>query len=263
MANVAESCEEIVTYLNMHVDAVVSSSDDAQIAKHSVAVSEYFEAVAICELLVDAEIDLFFHGLIRSAQTRKWWLLRVKSGASCPRGVAKVSGIHPQFSALIVGQLSLAKEIAALSGDAWLSDVEYEDDFCYGHFLNRYLLDAPKVELEAILTRFEVALEGQESIRLALCRNLLMPDKEVCEANFLTLLANRKKFLAKIEEQSAYASDALYAPNSAIFIEGLAWLKLFERVGVCLEGEYMYCPSPARSTTYAPFKVDGFPGLPL
>jgi len=261
----SEECENVGLYLDMHIETVENSSDEQQIATHCASVTDYFEALAICELAVDAELDIFFHHLIRSAQTRKWLLLRSIEKKPMPRpsGLDKVGDVNPQLCAIAAAQMGLAVEIAKLSSAQWIPDLEYEDDFCYGHFLNRYLLGAEKKELEIVLDRFEKALEGQASVRLDLCRELLSPAEKTSESKLVAFIENREKMLQEIGEKSVFGTDALFYTNSTIFIEALAWLRLLENVGVNLKGEFRFCPRAARTKQYSPFVAQGFPYMNL
>ncbi len=263
MINLLEASEELVTYLNFYIYEIQNSHDPAQRGSSAMAVSQYYEAVGICELLLDAEIDGFFHHLIRSAQTRKWLFQQALDTEGYPTKVLKASFNQPLFDAIAASQIELAREISKLSPDTYFSDVEYEDDFCYSYFLHRFLLGSPKKELNNILNRFEEVLEGDESPRLDLCRLLLDPDPRASEEAFLGLLEERKEKMQEFEDFSSYSDDALFYPNKNIFIEGLAWLRLLEDVGISMNDEYGFCPSIVRRREYGAFEVTTFPSIPL
>lgn len=263
MEELAEIGEDLVTYLNFYIYQVEHATDPEQQATGAVAVSSYYEAVGICELLLDADVDAFFHHLIRSGQTRKWLLQQ--SADSIPPKALKVSNVKPLLAAIAADQFDLAREIAKLSARKWFSGVEYEDDFCYAHFIHRYLIGDPKEDLSAILDRFKQVLEDTTSSRLALCQVLLEEKRSDFEKAFLQLVNDREDKIEKIKRESAYwdGRDALLYPNTVVFLEGLAWLRLFKHVGVVLDDEYRYCPRLARKDEYSAFVVTTFPYLTL
>ncbi len=263
MESLAEVSEELVTLLNFHVEGATQVAEPLQQLANADAVCTYYQAVGICELLLDAEVDAFFHHLIRSAQSRRWMLERSPSLESPPLKLLKASNARGLHGAMAARQWGLARDIARLSGTACAEGTEYEDDFCCAHFLHRYVQDAPPEELQSILERFEAALEGGASSHFELCRHLLARSQEGCSQAFSELLDERAAKLRKMKRESAYASDALFVPLSSVFVEGLAWLSLMEKAGLKTEAEYPYCPSLARRESYAPFVVSTFPSLPL
>lgn len=265
MEDLAEISDDLVTYLNFYIYGVEQAPDPAERGMAAQAVSSHYEAVAICELLLDAGIDAFFHHLIRSAQTRRWLLQQSAREEGYPAKALKASFTRPLFDAIAANQFKLAREIAALSPRTWYPEVEYEDDFCYAHFLHRYLLGDAPGRLTPILDQFQVVLEEAPSARLGLCKVLLSRDPQAGEEAFLRLLDERTEKLDRLKKTSAYwdGRDALLYPNTVIFIEGLAWLRLLEAVGINLDDEYRYCPGLARVGGYAPFQATTFPGLPL
>lgn len=263
METLAAASDELVTILNFHIDGTLQSSDAEQQAVNADAVCTHYQAVGICELLLDAEVDAFFHHLIRSAQTRRWLLERNQRQPGYPERIVKASNARGLHAALAARAWPLARDIAALTATEWLPEVEYEDDFCAAHFLHRYLLGVDRTELLAVVARFEGALEGGTSPSLDLCQGLLSRDKGACEAAFEALIEQRKDKIRTMKRASVYAADALFRPLSAIFVEGLSWLSLLEAAGVQMKEEYVYCPSLARRSTYSPFEVTTFPAVPL
>jgi hypothetical protein len=263
METLDEASEELVTLLNFHIEGAMESSDPIEQISNAGAVCIYYQGVGISELLLDAEVDAFFHHLIRSAQSRLWVLEHCQALSAPPLKLFKASNTGGFHAALAARQWDLARRIAQVSPTACLTDVEYEDDFCSAHFLHRYMLEAPPQELHAVLGRFEAVLEGDKSPWFELCRYMLARDHAGCARAFASLLEERTHKLTKMKRESVYATDSLFLPQSSIFVEGLAWLSLMERAGIPTEAEYPYCPSLARRVKYAPFEVTTFPSLPL
>lgn len=263
MESLADVSKELVTLLNFHITEVKRAQEPSQQIANADTVCTYYQAVGICELLLDAEVDFFFHHLIRSAQTRRWQLEREQPLEPPPLKFLKASNTRGFHCALATRQWTLAGDIARLSMATCAQGVEYAEDFCCAQFLHRHVLDAPQEELLAILDRFEAALEGGSSTHFELCRNLLAHSQEGCAQAFSALLDERAAWLKKMKRESIHATDALFVPFSSIFVEGLAWLNLMEKAGLQTEAEYPYCPSLARRARYAPFVVSTFPSLPL
>ncbi|AKQ70486.1 hypothetical protein A176_007398 [Myxococcus hansupus] len=255
---------EMVTLLNFHIHSVLqATSDPVQQLAEADAACVYYQAVGICELLLDAEVDGFFHQLIRSAQTRHWVLERGAKLNPPPLKLLKASNARGLHAALAANQWELARQLARVSRTTCSDGTEYEDDFLAAHFLHRYVLDAPQDELRAILDRFEAVLEGGTNPRLDLGRQLLARDAAGCAQAFADLIEERSAKLKKMKRESIYATDSLFVPQSSIYLEGLAWLRILERAEIPTEPEYAFCPSLARQTRYAAFQVTTFPSVPL
>jgi hypothetical protein len=263
MESLDEISSELVTLLNFHLQGVQRATDPLQQVIEADSACVYYQAVGICELLLDAEVDGFFHQLIRSAQTRHWALERGMALSPPPLKLLKASNARGFHAALAARQWELARRLALASPTTCAAGAEYEDDFLAAHFLHRYVLDAPRDELAALLDRFEAVLEGGPAPRLDLGRHLLARDAAGCTRAFAELLDERAAKLKKMKRESIYATDGLFVPQSSIFVEGLAWLALLERAGIPTAAEYPFCPSLARQTAYAPFAVTTFPSMPL
>lgn len=263
MRGLGDVAEELVSYLNFYIDGAKRAEDMEQKASFAVATSSYYEAVGICELLLNADPDRFFHHLIRSAQSRVWLLTLAKNSPGVPDKATRASEWRPLFAAVAARQFGLARRIASLTRTDWVPNAEYEDDFAYGHFLNRLLLGAASQELATITERFRRALEGGESARADLCQAALRGDAGACREAFEGLLEEREKKVQETRKTSAYGDDPLFMANAEVFVEGLGWLALLETLGVALSGEFLLCPGPARLREYAPFEVSTFPSLPL
>ncbi|MGC3998851.1 MAG: Imm49 family immunity protein [Anaeromyxobacter sp.] len=265
MEPISECCEDLVVLLNAHATAADKAPTVEDRVRAADAACAYYQGVGICELLLDAEVDAFFHHFIRSAQSRRW-VLQQRPGplGTVPSvsGIMKASNTRGLFAAMAAGQWRLAEDIARLSPDAWSAADEYEDDFCYASFLHGHLLGAAHDQLDAILARFEKALEGGEAVRRDLCRALLAKEASALLAAFDALIAERDEHLAKLR-QGPMCRDSLFTPFASVYVEGLAWLALLERAGVATPAEVDYCPALVRTTAFAPFVPSSFPGLPL
>src|SRR5689334_10291581 len=97
MERLDEVSGELVTMLNFHIDGALKSTEPLQQISNADAAGVYYQGTGICELLLDAEVDAFFHHLIRSAQCRLWALERGQKLSAPPLKLLKASnarGLH-------------------------------------------------------------------------------------------------------------------------------------------------------------------------
>jgi hypothetical protein len=220
--------------------------------------------MGIYDLLINADTDGFFYGLLQSALTRKYYLDRcVKENfLSDPERMS--SFVDPFFDAVAANQLKLASDIARLSPDQWLEDYEYEDDFAYAYFFYRLISfdEVETRELMEVLAQFERALEGQHSIRLELCNALFVQDQEAFDEAFTNLLNEYQSRTDTLADDSVQSHEFTFEANRRIFVEGLAILRIAEKLQLETQEEYVLCPNIARITDYE-FVPDSFPNINL
>jgi hypothetical protein len=145
----------------------------------------------------------------------------------------------------------LARHIARLSPKVWEKDWEYEDDFCFFlvlHTLVQQPDPLPVNNLRGILDQFEQALEGGPSTRLPVCRALLAKD-ETEFADALRALLAAKEVEINNQRPTIVDSKFLFWPRSFVSVEGLAFLKFAEIVGMPIADEFPLCPPEARLST--------------
>jgi len=267
MSDLAETAEDLVIYLEFNLAGAAQATDPEGIAASADAACSYFQAVGICELLLDAETDAFFHMLVRSARMRRWLLRRAAQGLPdqppYPARVLKASNTRGLFAALAAGDRPLAAEIATLSATRWNERVEYEDDFWYAHFLHRCVAGDRVEDLRTILAAYTTALDGDvPPPRHRLCATLLAPpDRQNGDAlaAFADLIAARRAQMRDLAETSILSTDELFVPFSSVYVEGLAWLQLLEGGGIVLDEEFAFCPALARDPRYPPVPAGLFP----
>jgi hypothetical protein len=255
--------DDLAVYLQFAIEQAEAAPDPASLAAAAMSVSSHYEALALTELLLDANTDAFVHHLIRSAQTRLWLFDRVEHSAETAKAT-KASYLRPFVDALACGAWDLAREVASRETDVWAERTEYEDDFCYARALH-LLVQGQTQAAMSLLDRYEAVLEGAAQPRLDLCRVLLAPDPDSAEDAFHALLDQHTARIDAMKEDSSYwdGSDSLLYPNVFVFTEGLAWLTLLERAGMAMTDEYRYCPSLARHVQAGPFAPTAFPFRPL
>jgi len=226
------------------------------------AACTYFQGIAICELLLDAEVTAFFHHMIRSGRMRRWILRKAQERTDLPGNVIRSSNTRGLFAALLANDKALAADIARLSPQTWNDHVEYEEDFLYAHFIHQLVSGDDPVSLQGILDRFNGALEGEETVRFRLCASLLAPAQEragLALPAFEELVQRRRQELQEMREKSILATDDMFVPLSSVYVEGLAWLNLLEGAGIPVAAEYAFCPSLARIRAYPPLAPEIFP----
>ncbi len=257
----SEIAADLVGMLNESLEGVDEAVDPEDQLIQADSACAYYQGVGICELLLDANTDDFFHHLIRSAQVRRWMLQRKWPAEDEIRRLLRASNTRGLFGALAARQWGLAAELSKLAPVTTHPDDEVEEDFRYARLLHLELAGAPAAELDAALADFTAAADGKGA-RLALCQALLAKDEPKALEAFAALIDERTAELEELKS-SAASRDSLFAPFSAIYVEGLAWLALLEQAGFKTERDYVYCPSLARGERYAPFVPSTFPAVPL
>lgn len=253
----------ILIQLAFHIESVDEATSVKMFGRHYTEISRCFRAAGICDLLIDADTEEFFHSLIRSAQTRKYYLGQCRAEEYLTDFYATSSRNGPFLDAVVAGQFGLAQDIARLTPMVWRERDEYEDDFAYARFLYSLVLNSEDLsQHQMILNQFEIVLGGESSPRLNICKSFQSRDQQVFDEAFNELLQNRKKEIAE-DKNTNLAEEVTFEPEACIFIEGLALLKVAEKLNLNTEAEYPMCPALARQTLYAPFEVDGFPGMSL
>jgi hypothetical protein len=214
--------------------------------------------LAICRLLREADVDGFHHELLRSALSRRYYLVRCQRENHADHFIV-ASRTEPFFDALAAGNLALARELARLAAPGPREGEEYPEDYHYANLLYRHvLLDAPdeRGELGHLLNTLEA---HQDGARVDLCRSLLMHDGRAFEAAFQALLEERANEVARWEARGMDTASTL--TNAYVFIEGLAWMRLAKHSHPPLPvvEECRFCPALARMPMQRPFPDDGYP----
>jgi Immunity protein 49 len=227
--------------------------------------SRLFQGVGICRLMIDADVEKFRENLVRSGQARQYYLRHARSENSLHDRFLGLSRVDAVFDAIVAADMNLVRRIVSLSIEEWHEGWEYEDDFCYYLFAHRLATEADFIDqpaAELILDRFERALEGQSSSRLDLCRAIHQQRRPELRQAFEALLSQRQSDLDKKRPaMTEYTAQAIFWPQSFVWIEGLAWLAMAKSVGLDLDGEFQFCPAEARTIQGGPEVEDFFVSL--
>jgi Immunity protein 49 len=207
--------------------------------------------LACFRLLKDGRPDSFYHNLIRSGMTRRHYLNRCIAEGALEDHFRGSGRYLPFCDSVAAGEFELASSIIELSPAEFLRGHEYEDDYCYGRILYS-VFSGTNEELPVLLTRFADYLEGAENGRLLVASALAQRDQSAFEKAFEHLLLDREQEIAADAARGQIGSPQVIM-GRRIFIEGLAILRIAERLGLSTEDEYLFCPSIARVPMTRPF----------
>ncbi|MBJ6761552.1 immunity 49 family protein [Myxococcaceae bacterium JPH2] len=209
--------------------------------------SRHGRIAAISGLLVRMDVPAF-HDRLRRSGTYRLRLLRERQAEGRPFNHFTGTGqIAPLCDALAAGDDALAKEIAALSAPSWVRRKEFEDDCHYGRILGLLASDGSPIPSDAELLLADlVRSTGEDSApRVRICRALLVQEPEAFHGALQALVEEHGAHF-RSRAGSLEASQAYFQTERAIFVEGLALLRLAMRRGLAVEErEYAFLPSPA------------------
>lgn len=206
----------------------------------------------ISALFMNGHPQPLLDDLQRSGAAFRHWL------ATAPDTVQATGKATPWFDAVAAGDDEAARGIARAARANWNADVEYEDDFLYARWLmQRFATDAAPGAGDALLARWEAVLDGAVDPRLAICRALAAGDAEAFEAALAALLAAFGDAYAQAEEADRLTDDEA-ATERNFCVEGLALVRLAERVGITPAGNHPFVPSLARGRAARSFAPDSW-----
>ncbi|HLL54430.1 MAG TPA: immunity 49 family protein [Myxococcaceae bacterium] len=216
------------------------------------AFCQNFRIAAIGKLLIGGSPAQFRHHLHQSGRAFAHFL------ASAPEDAKLGSKTMPFFDAVAAGDLEAAEIIARHSRRGWRQGKEYPEDFYFPEFLMQHaFLGAPVAEREAMLQRYEQALEGSEDLRLDVCQALLAGDSDAFDEALRLYLESRNDEWAELVESETLAPEAA-ATEGHVSVEGLALVRLAERQGLRTEPDYLHVPSLGRRGRAPSFEADSW-----
>ncbi|HEY8927098.1 MAG TPA: hypothetical protein VIU64_22100 [Polyangia bacterium] len=205
--------------------------------------------LAMCALFLEADARAFFVHLCHSAHARLALLEQVHAGRHAVAPELRCASKELAFvDALAAGQRGLATRIAELAAPQADLTLEYEDDFLLHRFMHLFVLEgAPRQhpKLEALLARWEVVIEGKADPYLDVMRALLAGDAVALADAFDALVTKRARTYDELARDGG-PSDELRATEGALFMNGLAILRLAELAGLPRLGDYPTLPALAR-----------------
>lgn len=218
-----------------------------------------YRAAGIAALLLDLDTDRMHHMFIRSGLTRVFLLERMTPEDRDGSRFCKVTRANGFFDSIAANQLDLGRRIIALGPQQRHDRFEYEEEYCYVRFLHELLQGGGQDEQNRLLDRWKTLLEKTTDARYDVCRALQGRDGEGFDGAFSRLSSD---WTVEIEAQqrSLTRDEIEFAGARHVNVEGLALLRLAERVGITTRDEYEYCPREARAAMSAPFPNDRYPG---
>ncbi|MCY1046196.1 hypothetical protein OV208_33100 [Corallococcus sp. bb12-1] len=225
----------------------ISEKTDAERTGRAHGVAAFmYHRLALCELLAEARTDRFQVLLCKSALARVS-MLRLATSRRFEPILLCGSRNFSFVDAVAAGQLDVAAELARLSPDRHEPRCEYEDDFLLHRFMQKRLLHlhlhmAEDHDFQAMLERWAHVVEGEHAPYLDVCRALLLRDAETFHT---ALLASGEERARLFRKKDAYPEDARRT-DGAVFMNGLALLRLAELSGMPTQREYPNIPDMAR-----------------
>ena len=214
-------------------------------------VSNKLRCMASFRLLSDGQFNSFYHNLIRSGLVRQRYLQRCREEGLLEDHFRSSGRYLPLFDVIAAGDYPLALAIIHLSPVEFMRGHEYEDDYCYAQIVHRLLTGRGDTGQE-LLARFERYLEGSPNGRFMVAKSLLELDQAGFDSGFEELLSDREREIAGDIKRGQIESATVVA-SRRIFTEGLAILRVAERLGLTTAEEYLFCPSIARRPMTEPF----------
>ncbi|WP_284664947.1 hypothetical protein [Myxococcus sp. SDU36] len=204
----------------------------------------HFHVVAVATLLVDGNPQDFFLNLCRAAEN---WRRSLTHCHLKQWALPASRYMEPLLGAVTAGHWSLARQVAELSETRWLPGEEYRSEHARAQLFQALISPGTR---DAVIPRVE-ALEAlqleAESDRAACARALLDGDAAAFSEAFRHAVLVHGE---DIEKRAKLFTTPVtrFAPKRAIWLEGLALLRLSERADLAsFDEHFLYCPPLART----------------
>ena len=204
----------------------------------------HFHVVAVATLLVDGNPQGFFLNLCRAAENWR----RLLAHCRLQQWALPASRyMEPLLGAVAAGHWTLAGQVAELSETRWLPDEEYRSEHARAQLYLALVSPGTKDVVAQRVEALEALALETESDRAACARALLDGDAEAFSEAFQHAVLVHGE---DIEKRAKLFTTPVtrFAPRRAIWLEGLALLRLSERAGIASHAEHFrYCPPLART----------------
>ncbi|MBK6919724.1 MAG: immunity 49 family protein [Deltaproteobacteria bacterium] len=207
----------------------------------------YFRQRGVARLLLEGVPEGYYVNAMQSAAA---FLLELRRAADAAKAT---SFARPFFDAVSAGYWDAALDIVASSRTTWNPDFEYEDDFYYVWFLMLACKGAPPAELDDVLAHYRDVLEGVYDARWSICRALFDRDERAFDGALRRLLDRRRDEVDELSQGSAMRGETT-AWLQHFALEGVALLRIAERLGLSPAHDFLHCPDVLR--TDSPFVFD-------
>ena len=216
-------------------------------------VTAKLRSAAIIALLTKGDSDGYYHNLMRSARCRLKYLQRCRGAGHDTDHHQASSRLGGFMDAVAASDFSTARQIVELSPTDWLQGHEYEDDFCFAQIVHGLIAAKPDMErMAALFTRFEGVLDGRADAKLAVTKAIHERNQADFDEGIEALVAQRTGEI-EAEKKRQKIEEPVMIAERQVYVDGLALLRIAERLGFTLQGEYLYLPSMARVTMQRPF----------
>lgn len=189
--------------------------------------------------LLEADLLRYVQDLQRSVQTRLAYL-EAGSGAP-PRSPRffRTTRNRAFFDALAVNDLEAATTLAKLCDGIWVEKLEYEDDFLFVEYLQKFLLalrrERPPTATAEVLERYGKVLEAPEgSPYYQLCLGLEKREAATIESALLAITLRRAKNYAKLAELGDLPQVMVHTERY-VDVQAVGILRLSTLAGISVE----------------------------
>jgi len=231
--------EDLLEDVQDNLSVLVAGYPISELGELFQDLEQQFQALGICRLLSDLDLEGFYRALWGAANSRKYYLNKCKEQNCSSEIYSALSRTESIFDAIVCRDFDLVNDILALSPDSWITSGEYEDDYYYYLFLHKLFNgNNEKAKLDKLLGRYLFILGDDGEPRFRLCKFLLSNNEQFLLA-FDDFLDQKQELIEKIPFGNSWV-----VPKNKVFIEGLAWIIIANKYGVeGLSKEYIFCPS--------------------
>lgn len=228
---------------------IVADYEVSGIGQNVATCCRIFEALGAARFLATRNVDSFKECLTQSGYARRYFLRRASQEQVSSSRFRALKFGKAVLACLAANDRPLAYEIASLSAAEPVLSVEYEDDFCFIHFVNLTVRDLTGEKLrnkrQEVLDRFErVVVEGGEANQYRACAALLAADAagfgDALTARIEEIVAANEELRQRLAEPGL--ERLLFWPSNFVSIEAIAMLKLAKWSGMTVAGEFALCP---------------------
>jgi len=166
----------------------------------------------------------------------------------------------PFFDAVACKDFRTAREIARHSRHIWNEQEEYEDDFLYVFFLmSKFFLEGTRLELNAIIERYVMLLDGAMDVHCAICKSFFENDSYAFEASLSELLSQKEDYL-KCGMNRDEIPEEEWVTEGLLSVEGIALVRLAEIQGFKTGNNYLFVPSIVLENPKIIYEQDSWKG---
>ena len=201
----------------------------------------FYRLKAVGALLLELDTMQYVACLKKSGQLRISVLTSSKE--ECNKYL-KISQSNGFFDLLSINDLDSAKKVTNTWVNKWCNKFEYEEDYLYILLLYQILNQASDEKNNKLILNLESLLEGEEWVKLEVCKTILNSDTPAFNDKFEQLLVLRELELEK-QEKSLSRDEIDFLSGSNVYTEGIALLNLARDRGISIKEEYLYCPREA------------------